>query len=230
MEDFMMRVMNVVVFVTVAVFAAAQQSAPPEPWKWAVEQRLSVRFDPVARAERIAEARAETARGRHAAAPANTGDALAGDVLRGREHPELFLPTELFEYLVRDITWNDEFRLAYQQQADDILRTDDDWRAFRVRVAHYAANLTAERQLLEEHDTASRARRGEIDRQVGQLRKARCPLEKEAFRSVRSYFGKDRFDRFLYVVSAPGRAITYAASNSFDETKTRLLAAERDCQ
>jgi hypothetical protein len=225
-----MRTINLLLWLAFASSAFAQEAAPAEPWKWTLQQRLAARFDPQARAERIAaDARFERA-GR--ATSANVGTDKTGDVIRGASHPELFLPTELFELLVRDIYWSDEFRLGFQQTSDDILRTDDEWAALKERVQPYAANLSEERQLIDELGSAGRARRDAIAARLTQLRAGRCALEKQALRSARAYFGAERFDRFLYVVSAPGRLFNYGRGTPemFEATRTRLLANERDCQ
>jgi hypothetical protein len=228
-----MRVTNFLIAAFLAASAIAQQTPPAEPWKWTIEQRIAVRFDPAARAERIAEAQAEDKKHRHPAAmSAGIGEVSPADVISGHAHPELFLPAELFEYFVRDLTWSEQFKIGYQQQADDILRSDEDWRALETRVARYAANLREERQLLDEESRSTRPRRVQIEGRLEEIRGARCALEKEAFRSVRSYFGTARFDRFLYVVTATGHAIGYGGGpgGGWDETKERLMAVERDCQ
>ena len=228
-----MRVANFLVVVFLAASAVAQQAPPAEPWKWTIEQRIAVRFDAAARAERIAEAQAEEKKHRHPAAmSAGIGEVPPADVISGHAHPELFLPAELFEYFVRDLTWSEQFKIAYQQQADDILRSDEDWRALETRVARYAANLREGRQLLDDESRSTRPRRVQIEARLEEIRGARCALEKEAFRSVRSYFGTERFDRFLYRVTATGRGIGYGGGpgGGWDETKERLMAVERDCQ
>jgi hypothetical protein len=212
--------------VVLGVSAVAQTV---EPWKWTREQRLAARFDANARAARIAEARSENARrGRTSAAVFGRSDS-PGDVIDGKSHPELFLPTELFENLVEWRVKNDEFRLAWQQQADDILRTDDDWREFDKRVAPYAANLREEHELLEQEGRSSAPQRRQIEQHLLSIRASRCALTAAALRSVRAYFGKEKFDRFMYSIVARSMATTYAAQNPFDDTRAMLLAKEA-CQ
>jgi hypothetical protein len=213
---------------------AQDSSAPPaEPWKWTLEQRLQARFDPAARAARVADAVAREARiQRRVPRAMSAGEQQPGDVIDGNQHPELFLPTELFERFVRlayvmdSPTW----RLSMRQRSDDILRTDADWEALDVHVAEYAANLKSDAALFDEEDRATRPRRAELERQLATIRASRCALEKHAMRRARAYFGAERFDRFLYLFASRGISSTYVATNPFSETQARLKATEESCR
>jgi len=228
-----MRVLNAAVPFVLLCPAFAQQPTAAQPWKWTLEQRLAVRFDPHYRAERIAEAdvqnRMMEARIRNHAPTTATPRRAPGDVINGRDHPELLLPTELFEYFVRNLTWSDEFRRAYQQQATEI-RSDVDWKALLERVEPFAANLREERKLLDDLDHATRPDRDVVNRRIVQLRSERCSVKKAALRSVRALLGKERFNRFLYETIAPSESITYDTTHSFDELRASLVAVEVNCQ
>lgn len=67
--------------------AAGEKNAKPA-WEWTVEERLATRFDPIQMRQRV-EANAAPEALRHL--PPNH------DYLVGFDHPELFLPVEVFQ-------------------------------------------------------------------------------------------------------------------------------------
>jgi hypothetical protein len=212
------------------LIASPMVAQPAEPWKWTLEQRLAARFDPAMRAARVAEVEARDAKMKPNRASASAmGLQAPGDVIDGNLHPELFLPTELFERFIRMVYVTD-WRPMIQPHATDVLRTDADWDALAERVAAYGANLAEDQELYLEQTRSARPRRIEIDKRLAELRAARCSLEKDAFRAVRQHFGAERFDRFLYVVVSRGIASVYAATDPVAETRARLTRNEEACQ
>ena len=221
-----------------AILISAQQepSHPAEPWRWTLDERVAVRFDPAARAARVAEAEARDARYRVAAGRAyteSTASKKPSDVIDGKLHPEMFFPTELFEQLVTmAYTWNDTpfWRRAIAQSSWDILSDERDWGQLDTLVASYALNLQRDLDLLKEEGRAGRARRSEIEAERAKLHSSKCRLEKEALHRVRVYFGEERFNRFLYTAVAPQFSSSYVPENDFERTRIRLKANEEACQ
>jgi hypothetical protein len=192
-----MRITPVVA--AVLTLSAAVASAK-EPWKWTTEERLQLRFDANARKSRLAEhARSET----RSAGPATGGDI---DVIDGRAHPELFLPSELFEALVFLRVWKPQWlQDDVNSNSDDVLRSAAERERFAAITEAYGKTLLQERALLTEKAGAGSVRAAAIDAELETLRKTKRTTEAAALREVRRTFGRERFDRFLYTVVAPGR-------------------------
>ena len=218
------------------LISAQEPSHPAEPWKWTLDERAAVRFDPAARVARVAEAEARDANYRVAAGRAHAESTMSrkpADVIDGKLHPEMFFPTELFEQLVTmAYTWNDTpfWRRAIAQSSRDILGDERDWRELDTLVAGYAENLQRDFDLLKEEGRAGRARRSEIGAERETLHESRCKLEKEALRRARAHFGEERFNRFLYTAVAPQFSTSYMPENDFERTETRLRTNEEACQ
>src|SRR5438067_10052081 len=94
LKESMMRSFALLLLMTSS--ALAQETLPTEPWKWTPEQRLAARFDKKLMAARVVEGKAQNGPGR-ARAMSNGAEATSQDFIIGRQHPELFLPTELFQ-------------------------------------------------------------------------------------------------------------------------------------
>lgn len=209
----------------VAVTAASlfAQTAK-EPWKWTTEQRLHARFDPEARKARLAEAAARAAQRTGMAAHVDDIDVIDGDV-----HPELFLPSELFESFVflrvLKPQWvSDEL----DEKSDDLLRSEAERTRFAALTSAYGALLLRERALLTEKSKAGSRRAAEIDGELLTLRKDKRTAGAAALRDARKAFGLERFDRFLYTVVAPGRK-KFVLRGS-DDTVTAKALREREEQ
>jgi hypothetical protein len=208
------------------LLVGAQQSPPAEPWKWTLEQRLAARFDPHARAARVADPRAKGVQAMSAFGP------VPSDVIDGSKHPELFLPTEIFEhfvwlaYTLESPLWRESMR----DRSPDILRTDAEWRDLDAIVAPYANSLKRDGELLKIEDRSSAPKRREIERERANIQATRCSLLRDAFRGARARFGKERFDRFLYTVPTVGFASSYAPENDFEKDRERVLQIEERCQ
>src|SRR5947209_10189497 len=91
-------------------------SAAKPPWRWTLGERLAVRSDPVAAAERLREAHsAQIASGKKIAVNAAQTPSDQLDFISGREHPELLLPWEIFDHTMAmayadDVTARTVFR------------------------------------------------------------------------------------------------------------------------
>lgn len=197
---------------------------------------MAARFDEHARAARVAESRKVQAMARAAKTGVYSIDKsgpVASDVINGRTHPELYFPTELFEQLVTMIyTWKepDFWRRAFAQESRDILVTAKEWREFDALTSEYGANLRRDYELYFQEDRATRSERMAIEQQRDRLHGDKCALEKMALRRVREKFGREKFDRFLYVAVAPKFSDTVAPENNFEETRERIRRDEESCQ
>jgi len=155
---------------------------PKQPWQWTLDERLRARFDPESRAQRLFESRRiEGSRQR------------SGDVLNGRRHPELFLPSELFERFVRDamVLFPRAAPQTFRQESDDLFLKKSEWSDLTRLVVDYGIAIGEEEKALKTNGN------------VAAVRARSCAAEAIAFRRVRARFGRERFDRFLYTVIAP---------------------------
>ncbi len=222
---------------TVVLANAAFCQAPPrEPWKWTLEQRLSARFSSAAQKARVAQVEATDRR--KPAVPSFSvevpGAKATSDVIDGDIHPELLLPTELFEAFVRSsfVSLPDLYPRHVRIRSDDVLRVEDDWVKLAALSAEYISLIRQEHFLLEESVTASRSRKADIEQELERLRAAKCGTQATAFRAVRNEFGRERFDRFLYTVTASGRrwSVGSTTPEAVAEKVARLRRRETECQ
>ncbi|MEA2327275.1 MAG: hypothetical protein QOE68_2234, partial [Thermoanaerobaculia bacterium] len=94
----------VLVLLSTSLYAAkpvTSTSHLKEPWQWDVSDRIAARSDRALAGERLAE-RDTIKQMQRVTSTATNKFSRQVDVVEGRTHPELFLPTELFEIIVRD--------------------------------------------------------------------------------------------------------------------------------
>src|SRR5207244_11207926 len=104
-EDIMKRSLTLVglLFLGITTHAASKDQAPAKPpWRWTLDERLAARVDPRAAAERVRSARgARISASSGTPSKENEMPADQIDFIGGREHPELFMPWELFDRMMR---------------------------------------------------------------------------------------------------------------------------------
>src|SRR5260221_14164245 len=82
--------------------ALPHAQSPKPPWRWTLDERLSAINDPAAAAERLRVAQGRPGWPRAKRAPnANPGPSDQVDFISGRDHPELLLPWELFDHMMK---------------------------------------------------------------------------------------------------------------------------------
>lgn len=204
-------------------------------WVWPLEERLARRLDPA-----HVRDRARAYRERLHAAPATPGVVSTttgigpGFVIEGSRNPELFVPTELFESVLRgfsaDKATADRVRESYRQRIEAFgWDADGFWSRLEPLVADYldtvAATASIERDL-QGADSAERRRRLTAD--LAAAAQKACHRRAIALRAASAEYGRDEFTRFLYVVVAPSLNVVAPAAgeNEADE----LRRAEDGCR
>jgi len=168
-------------------------------YKWSVDQRLRARFDPADMEKRLAAIQM----GRPPEKDANVVD--------GSKNPELLLPTELFNALLkRGFDRDVDARKAWRQKIEPVvseLGIDPD---FWPTLAELAAGV------IPAATTGRSERTWEED----------CKVRHEALAAARKAFGEKSFDRLLYEGVAPGVKVSYRGS----EVEKELRDLEKGCR
>lgn len=161
-----------------------------KPWELTVAERIAARTSPAA-----------------IAAHSNAASGSARFVLKGQADAALFMPSELFSWLLGGIDPDPRFRdVTRAFIADDLKPFGYDERTFWNDIATVSQQYTAlnakQRALTSEAQTATpqkqRAIRAELERIGRQL----CAARAAALAAARKQLGS-RFDEFLYTAVAP---------------------------
>ncbi len=205
----------------------AGESAPRTPtlraaWEWTTDERIALRSSPALASARIfttsSAARLPTTSST-SAKPA----ARVVDVIDGRQHPELFLPTELFESVVKHGFLDEGWREAF---AEDLRRAGlptDFWSTLQPIAKDYIQDLRDERALTE-------ARRNPVTQpqaiaRLAALDATLCHHRASALSKARRLFGA-ALERFMYQYVAPSRTDYIDSLPTAAELHTR----EAGCQ
>jgi hypothetical protein len=215
-----MRQLASLISIVASVVIAGQASAADtkQPWEWTSQERAQARRDPAKRLERL---RADAQERRSHPISSKSLPPLS-DVIDGKRNPELYFPTELFEYLVRSafVTLPGVYVHVVQQRTSDLFRNPADWDRFAAIVADYA------RVLQEEHGAADTLDKKAVDA----IQSRKCAAEALALRDARQTFGKTRFDRMLYETVPVSMSRSYSADTNFEVSIGSALAREEHCQ
>ena len=96
------RRLTLLILMTAALCSLGQQAnTPKQPWQWTVDERIAQRCDRMAARARVERARSE----RVAPTVVRKGRVEwhdTTDVIIGKQSPQLLLPTEVFESVVRN--------------------------------------------------------------------------------------------------------------------------------
>lgn len=162
------------------------------PWKWTLEERLEARSLP---------------ENTKAGAEKELGQGLVQ--IRGREHPELLLPFEIFQTFLgsafaNDPDYRDGMREIYERKAAELGFGKDMWARLERSAAPF---LTLNRQF-EQLATQPEAKNAQ-DLQSQQARL--CAARADALAAAQKEFGKEVFLRLLYEVVAPSVSLSYRA-------------------
>src|SRR5437016_102856 len=108
------------ILVVLRLDAATVGSRGPQtkaPWQWSDEERIAARVDAGLAVKRVQDANASPQEASSHRVVATARNLRLTDVIEGRKHPELFLPTELFEVVVREgLIWGDTWTEFYARQ------------------------------------------------------------------------------------------------------------------
>jgi hypothetical protein len=183
-------------------------------WEWTTEERVAFRSS-----QALATARVSTT--------SNAGPAPAGrpviDVIDGRQHPELFLPTELFESVVRHGFLDEGWRDGFAESIRAAGLPSGFWATLQALARDYIQDLRDERKLTEARRNPST--QAEAIARLAALDATLCHHRVFALRKARQVFGP-ALDRFMYQYVALSR------TDYIDRlpTAAELHAREEGCQ
>ena len=196
-----------------AATAAAVHLHKPA-WQWTLDERLAARFDPAAQAARQAAHRDALA-GLHLGGPA--------DMVDGRESPELYLPTELFNQLL-DVAFLDleflgpERRHSIETRASSLGFKSDLWPRLEAAVSPYLKLRRTPYTLFgSQAPLGGRGLFGQPSREL-----SLCHLQAEALASAKAEFGERAFLRLLYEAVAPTTRLSYTI-NSLSRAQAKYI-------
>lgn len=187
------------------------------PWEWTLTERISARTDASLAAIRIAHEHDDNnhrQRANTTAAPADRKRIV--DIIDGRRHPELFLPSELFEWTInRGLIdgWAD-----YSDRAQKAGLPSDFWSRLRELTTLYARDLQERNALMQSRESDAR-------RRMTALSVTMCRDRADALAQARATFGV-AVDRFMYEYVAP--ILTKFSEDP--STAEELESQERGCR
>lgn len=196
----------------------ATSPSSKQPWQWTSQERAAARGDPARRTERVSAYEKERQPSRAVA----YGFPAVADVIDGSRNPELYFPTELFEYLVRSafVTLPVVYPHVIQQRSSDLFRNKGEWDRFADIVTKYVDVLKQEKSAADAvNATAATA-----------LEAKKCAAEAHALTAARRAFGRERFDRMLYETVPQSMVTTFSIDTDFDKAIGRALQREEGCQ
>ena len=191
---FMKLSASALVVLSVALAADTAAEVRQRPWDLTIEQRLAMRLDPAEIRRRFKAAADDGPPGAVASAEVRH----SGLVIDGRTHPELFLPWELFDHLVKASDDPAE-STSHRQRYDATIAAygwdpADFWRELDTIDAPYARlrreSLALQRQSSSPGDG------------LAPLAHELCAARAGALGLARERFGA-RLEEFLYVEIAP---------------------------
>lgn len=200
------RVVMVSVMAVSLPTLGAEQRAKPA-WEWTVEERIAARTNPELARERARDG----ARRNPASTAAVEGKRRAPvvDNFNGKTHPELFLPHQVFDQLVKlaftgDARASEIVQSGFASRVREHGLPNDFWERLRVISAVYVADENALTDALARVRRESGARRQRAEQTLAITRDQVCRSRADALAEARRVFGRERFDRFLYEAVAPG--------------------------
>lgn len=201
---------------------------PKEPWEWTLDERLALRFDPVDMRRRMAEHAAENYPPPELMPADIPPPSTDGCIVNGSKDPALLLPSELFSSLLGVGFQPDDFireprRKAILEKAQALGFGDDLWPVLEVLAKDVLRVKRDAREKSERFEkTGERPPEATYEEQS-----AHCAQRARALQAVRTYYGAERFDRFLYEAVAPGMSIAMPEN---PEWPGQLRFVEGGCQ
>ncbi|HEX7151645.1 MAG TPA: hypothetical protein VF618_09175 [Thermoanaerobaculia bacterium] len=218
----------------IAAFAASPsdgkrpvQAAPGSPddvgrktWEWTLEERLAERTSAAAAAERVTRYLRSTQQNSTRRAPN-----APAEVIDGNLEPQLFVPTELFQSVIRRGFVGETWRDVHVQDLAAVGLPRDFWERLERLAGPFVEDLRRQEALLTQAKDLGAAGREEINRQIAAEYPLVCRHRAEALAAARAEFGP-LLDRFMYEHIARGQIIF--ATELTDGT--RLSNEERGCR
>ena len=187
---------------TLLILAAVASPQEKRPWALTVDERLALRANP-----QLAAQRTGTVKTLGVASAKSSTQWV--DRFSGKDHPELFLPHEVFGQLV-NMAFTGPPRaneIVREGFAPDVKRygfPPDFWERLRVITAPYVADVNAMRDNLAGVRQQSGRSRQRAEQALALSHADVCRSRAEALAAVRNAFGHERVDRFLYEVIVTG--------------------------
>jgi hypothetical protein len=219
------RILIGVPFLLVTLHSAAQKPAPAshqplaskEIWQLTDDERIAERLDPQKMRERVASHRAALNRlhnpGTSSSMSTGTAEGVPTKlIIDGGEHPELFLPFELFGQLLRgvDPTLSPIDHQVSRAILDEKIKAfgydpETFWNGVEVSAHHYFEVRVGGAELRAASNSPKHPQLESIPSPPASpdSRVSLCRARWAALNSARDHFGQDKFDRFLYTVIAP---------------------------
>ena len=186
-------------------------------WQWTDDERLAVRFDPAAIRERASrEATEPYGAWTPAASAQQTGRAQAQvsgtfrNVIVGRRNPELFMPFELFTFLIEggfneDARQRENFRKSHASVvARTGLQPEKFWELVELASTDYIANMRHEQTLAHKLNRANTDdERMALRQQIKNNQPPQCAQRAAALAAAARRIGRTAFYQVLYEGIAP---------------------------
>lgn len=179
---------------------------PKPPWQWTDEERLDRRFD----ARCLSARRLEAANEKRPDGSCRSSGIIT-DFVFGTDTPELFLPWELFDTLLRkEILAEPNFaegqRMIFEQhvRAANLTLPNGFWKKVERSAAEYIKVLQDQQMMSTKLDAGSSADRRKLIKDISASQRANCALRAAALDRTRAAFDPDVLERLLYVAVAPG--------------------------
>jgi len=199
---------------TPSCLSAVQRSAPKPPWQWTDDERLAVRFDPASMAERRSPAVLAQYGFKPPAIPRAVSESSKGAagpitfVILGERNPELFMPFELFDFMMdtafhADAQERVSWRKMFAERAGAPLPPDF-WNRLEKAARPYIELQRALADKNREWTAAPEAQRGAITPSLVDLKNRVCAARAAALAAARKEFGTTALYRILYERAAPG--------------------------
>ena len=203
-------------------------------WQWTLAERLAARFDPAAmkarQARRLAEHEAHQAARRARGVPEDPifdHFEPSPDSIEGKENPELFLPHELFNFLL--ITCfppeGDLFSRGRIEQRAPALGLGSDFWSRLGKISEPLLDLDSKRHKLAMEAIRSGAEVPEVEGPY-----LRCRLRADALSAAKAEFGEEVFLRLLYEAVAPSIGISGSPDQDMAELDESLRYQEGGCR
>jgi hypothetical protein len=198
--------------------------SPKPPWRWTLDERLAVINDPAAAATRLRNAvqRGQVSSLAKTASTANPAPSDQVDFISGREHPELVLPSELFDHMMTMAFADDpEVRSIFREAKIPALTGSglpaDFWNRMEAISVAYLSDVRQIRDL-HKRGVSDAAVKSRIAIQTHALENLKCRDRAAAIAAARHDLG-EKFDQFLYEGIAPNMSIAIARLGRISEAR-----------
>jgi hypothetical protein len=179
--------------------------ATKRPWEWTDEERMAFRLDP-----NVVEVQPPAVKG-----------GWRSQKLEGNTHPEAIFPFELFSILLSSESGVNPHPDHEHENARLFAMGIKDPDAWRRELAPVLSPYTAPDR--EIHEFAARLQRSDradreaMDKQLADLRRAQCRSTAQGLTAAREHYGRETFDRLLYMLVAPGLQLVKGVGNDLEK-------------